>query len=492
MPPSQLPLPLGEEADAADFERPRPEERIYVNRSLRMDRIEVVGFDMDYTLAVYRQEAMDRRSIEATLPKLRALGYPPELLAADVRLDFGVRGLLVDRELGNVLKMDRYRYVKRAYHGYRELAVEERRAHYHKKRITAGGRFHFVDTLYALCEVALFASLVDAGERLGTKVDYDQLFKDIRSSVDASHQDGTILDDVLARPEHYVERDPELATALHKLRSSGKRLFLLTNSQPAYTDALMSFLLEGGVAGYSNWRRYFDAVVTAAKKPSFFDGDTPFEEWTDGKRTQAESLERGHTYVGGNLADFERMLGVGGEQVLYVGDHIYGDVLRAKKEGAWRTMMIVEELRHELAQVAASAELAARMEAIERQRERVVDEQRHLQHRGKKAQRRLDAAPDETARVEAEAELRRVRRELEAARRKLDALEVEYAALEESYDVPFHPFWGSIFRSGPEVSNFGDQIEEFACLYTTRAANLRHYSAAHFFQSPRERMPHEL
>jgi hypothetical protein len=29
--------------------------RIYVNRNLRLDKIEMVGFDMDYTLAIYNQ-----------------------------------------------------------------------------------------------------------------------------------------------------------------------------------------------------------------------------------------------------------------------------------------------------------------------------------------------------------------------------------------------------------------------------------------------------
>ena len=31
--------------------------RIYVNRDLRLDKIEMVGFDMDYTLALYHQDA---------------------------------------------------------------------------------------------------------------------------------------------------------------------------------------------------------------------------------------------------------------------------------------------------------------------------------------------------------------------------------------------------------------------------------------------------
>ena len=39
------------------------------------------------------------------------------------------------------------------------------------------------------------------------------------------------------------------------------------------------------------------------------------------------------------------MLGVSsGNQILYVGDHIYGDVMRSKKTLGWRTMLVVPEL----------------------------------------------------------------------------------------------------------------------------------------------------
>lgn len=489
-------LPFPDVADEGLPSSPPRRERIFINRSLRMDQVEAVGFDMDYTLAIYGQEAMDRQSIAATIPKLVARGYPASIADTEFRDGFAVRGLLVDRKLGNVLKMDRYRYVKRAYHGYRELTVDERREHYHKKRIAAaGGRYVFVDTLYALCEVAMYAGLIDSLERDGHVVDYERLWNDIRASVDASHQDGSILDHVLADLPRFIRKDPGLAPMLHKLRSSGKRLFLLTNSQPAYTDTLMRHLLEGELSAYPSWRRYFDAVVTAARKPGFFDGTAPFHEVLEGGRlVPATALERGRTYAGGNLADLERMLGLVGDRVLYVGDHIYGDVLRAKKEGAWRTVMIIQEMEDELAIVERLADDNAKLDQLERQRERIVDEMRVRQHALKKVQRRIDEDPERRApeRAELDAERLTLRRTLEKLRQRLDAVEDAYAELEVRLEGAFHPIWGSIFRTGTELSGFGDQVEEFACLYTSRASNLRHYSAAHYFQSSRERMPHEL
>lgn len=37
-----------------------------------------------------------------------------------------------------------------------------------------------------------------------------------------------------------------------------------------------------------------------------------------------------------------------GKDVLYVGDHIFGDILRSKKEHGWRTFLVVPEMSQEL------------------------------------------------------------------------------------------------------------------------------------------------
>jgi len=76
-------------------------------------------------------------------------------------------------------------------------------------------------------------------------------------------------------------------------------------------------------------------------------------------------------------------------------------------------------------------------------------------------------------------------------RDQLKELNAERTALHDVLDEAFHPFWGSVFKAGNEVSSFGNQIEQYAGLYTARATNLTQYSPMHYFQSPRHRMPHE-
>ena len=64
--------------------------------------------------------------------------------------------------------------------------------------------------------------------------------------------------------------------------------------------------------------------------------------------------------------------------------------------------------------------------------------------------------------------------------------------LEDKVERAYHAYWGSLFKAGPEVSSLGDQIEQYACLYTDRVSNLVHYPPGHYFRGPRDRMPHEL
>ena len=454
---------------------------------MRLEDIDWVGFDMDYTLAVYHQHEMDRLSIEATIDKLIGRGYPETLRAMEYRTDFPIRGLLVDRELGNVLKIDRYKYAKVAYHGMRMLTRDERRAAYHRRRLDpASERFHWVDTLYALPEVTVYAAAVELLDRELEKPDYAMLFNDVRECIDASHQDGSILDRILEEPARYVWRDPKLGATLHQLRSSGKKLFLLTNSHPPYTDAMMRFLLEGesdapSRSKYSSWRKYFDIVGMAARKPRFFTHRDPVQRHPLG-------------LVGGHIDALQELLDTTPDRVLYVGDHIYGDVLRAKKHTAWRTMMIIQEMNDELDAHQDVDVSLQRLDLLDEQRALLIDDLRDLKraHKELLKQNGHGSNGSNGSAVAAEAERARQRRAIDRLRARIKATEAEYELLEQSVSARFHPYWGSLFKAGPETSSFGHQVETYAGLYTSRVSNLLHYSPAHYFQSPRDRMPHEM
>ncbi|MDY7104559.1 MAG: HAD-IG family 5'-nucleotidase [Actinomycetota bacterium] len=475
---------------------PARRSRVFCSRSLRMDQVAVVGFDMDYTLAVYHQPEMDQLSVRLTRQRMVERGWPEWFADLPDLADYPIRGLLVDTRYGNVLKMDRHRYVKRAYHGTRELSRDERRALYETRRLRPGNRrYHWVDTLYALAEVSVYAAAVDEYERRGIEVDHEELFRDVRASIDEAHGSGEVFRTLASDFDRYVVRDPRLGATLHRLRSSGKRLFLLTNSGPEATDALMTHLLDGALDQYPSWRRYFDVIVTSARKPLWFTGREPFLGESDDGWAPVSSFRRGRLYQGGNIAEFESVLGARGDEILYVGDHIYGDVLRANVQSGWRTCMIIQEMVTELAALSAHGD---ELDAIER-----LDEELAACHDELRLQRAVldgeisgvaqlhldwdgpDASPEELDRrqrhVVVEGLLGRIR-----------SLEERREELEERVASAYHPWWGSLFWAGSELSSFGAQVEQYAWLYTDRVSNLAGYSPLHYFRSPRGRMVHEL
>jgi HAD superfamily 5'-nucleotidase-like hydrolase len=497
MTPVQLSLPIDEflaRAPSPGIPRPR---RIFCNRNLRMNNIAWVGFDMDYTLAIYNQQEMDELSIQATIAKLAQRGYPEFVKTIPYSTAFPVRGLLIDKRFGHILKMNRYKFVTKGYHGFRELAKDELRALYHAKKIRpATPRYHWIDTLYALSEASVYAALVEAMEKRGLHIDYAKAFSDIRECIDEAHRDGTILEAVAADFPKFVNKDPELALTLHKLRSSGKKLFVLTNSRWSYTDKMMTYLLGGAMAEYPHWRNYFDVVVVAATKPAFFQERRPLMERDGEKLVPAEfPLERGKIYEGGNLVDLERGLDAAGDQVLYVGDHIYGDILRSKKESAWRTAMIIQELEGEVAAHDSCGEDFFRAEQLEEARDRLEDELRFYQARFKDLSRKIDHAhhkPNGFDVTEAEAERLRIKRAIDRVRARLRMVDGELNAIERRIDQRFHPFWGPLLKEENEESSFGSQVEEYACLYTSRVSNFLAYSPQQYFRSPRDEMAHEI
>jgi 5'-nucleotidase len=482
------------ETPHAGREVPRARE-IFVNRNLRMDKIELVGFDMDYTLAMYHLKRLEELAFGMTLARMiSALGYPAQLGAIRYDPAFVIRGLVMDKLHGNIFKMDRHNHVGRCYHGRRPLPHEELRRLYRDEKVhLSSPRFAWIDTHFALPEACLFAEIIELLEGSGQRVDYTKLWEDIRESIDTVHRDGTLKAEVKKDLPRYLLKDPELGPALHKLRSGGKKLFVLTNSLWDYTDAVMSYVLDDVLPEYPSWRNYFDAVITGAAKPAFFSDRRPLHALApDGSRAgEATSIERGRWYEGGDLPTLERLIGIGGDRILYVGDHIYGDILRSKKSSLWRTCMVVEELERELAWLEKNQDALAELARLEEVRVRVEDEIAVHRAALNALDRRIERAPDPVARARLAETRRRDKAELEVLRRARRDADERVHELERKLEEEFNAYWGLTFKEGHENSRFGEQVEDYACVYTSRASNFVFYSPIQYFRSPRAAMPHE-
>ncbi len=494
---SQLGQLLGETTTEIDVPR---KNRVFCNRNLRMDTIEMIGFDMDYTLALYHQDKLEQLSIELTMRKLiEKHGYPEEIRQLTYDPKWAIRGVMVDRKLGNVFKLDRHSHVGRCYHGFRELSHEERKAIYrNEKPNLSDDRWEWIDTLFGLPEAVMFTTMVNwADKRTGT-VDYDKLFGDIRTAIDEAHRDDTLKSVIKADLPSYIVKDPLLGETLHKFRSSGKKLFLLTNSLYDYTTVVMGYLLDGERKAYPSWRNYFDIVIVGGAKPAFFNELRPFVQ-VDQQTMQPidngeiKHLSRDKIYQGGNVVAFEQMTGVKGEQVLYIGDHIYGDILRLRKQHMWRTAMVLQELERE---ISVSDRLEAQiqdLELLDRRHRNLESEIDYQTLRLKKIQRLLDdesIAPQFRARLEEERRLARA--SVDSLRDRAGLMDAEVDSLEARIDRAYNSHWGSCLREGNENSRFGEQVNDYADLYTSRVSNFGPYSPLRYFRAPRRPMPHEV
>jgi HAD superfamily 5'-nucleotidase-like hydrolase len=479
------------------------ENRIYVNRNLRLDRIEMVGFDMDYTLALYNQAKIEELSMRATLHKLvTTKGYPDEIrtLAYDPML--AIRGLVVDRMHGNIFKPDRYGFPGRARHGLTTIDRAKMAELYQRERMRLSNRrYAWIDSLFALPEAVLYGCLVDYFDRTERpdRPTYEPLWEHIRECIDLAHRDGSIKAIVSEQLAEYVIRDPGLAETLHKFRSSGKRLFLLTNSAWDYTSQVMSYLLDGALtayrSSYPSWRSYFDVIVVSAGKPEFFTEEHPFVELdaADGQpmprgRALDGPFARGRIYSGGNIREFQERARASGDKVLFVGDHIYGDMLRSRKSSNWRTAMILQELEHEVTTYDRLRVPLARLDQLDGQLIHLDSEINERQTAMRSLQKLDPAAP---AGDQLPAAKRTVKEAIEKLRTELRAATAQHRTVEAEIDYAFNPHWGPLFREGYEVSKFGEQVEAYACVYTSRVSNFRFYSPMQYFRGPRDRMPHE-
>jgi hypothetical protein len=181
-------------------------KQIFCNRSLNMKSIVAVGFDMDYTLAQYRAETFETLAYTGTIKKLvYDLGYPTELLDWKFDWRYMVRGLVLDKKRGNILKMDRHKYVKVAYHGFKQLSREDRASTYGNglsRESFDEPDYALIDTLLSLAEAYLFAQLVELKDAYPERVlsNYSQMYNDVRAAVDLCHRDGTLKEAVASDP----------------------------------------------------------------------------------------------------------------------------------------------------------------------------------------------------------------------------------------------------------------------------------------------------
>ncbi|MRG92515.1 HAD-IG family 5'-nucleotidase [Polyangium spumosum] len=468
--------------------KPPRERGIFCNRTMNMRSIKAIGYDMDYTLIHYQVKEWERLAYEHLRTRLLARGYPVEGLFFEPELV--IRGLIIDTELGNLLKVNRFGYVKRAMHGTTLLDFEPMREAYARTIIDlAEPRYVFLNTLFSLSEACMYAQLVelaDAG-RMPAGTGYEQLYRLVKSGLDEAHMEGRMKAEIIADPDRFVVLDPEAPLALLDQQRAGKKLLLITNSEWGYTDAMMRYAFEPFLPGGMRWRDLFDVVIVQARKPDFFMQKSPLFEVVseDGLlRPWIGPLKEGGSYLGGDATQVERALGISGDEILYVGDHIWGDVRVSKSVLRWRTALILWELEEEVRAAYASRVDEARLVALMEEKEALElasCQLRLLAQRHKEAYALPEDAPscDE------------VLARLSAIKTAIVELDERIVPLAKAAAEVSNPRWGLLLRTGNDKSHLARQIERSADIYTSRVSNFLRYTPYSYFRSRRGSLPHD-
>lgn len=483
--PSLLPVPRFTQA-AEEVLLPHA-RKVFALRNIHFRDIKALGFDMDYTLSHYRSPEIDDLAFKkASRLLVRERDYPEWLLEQRFDPLFAIRGLVLDGTRGNLLKLSSERLVVRACHGSRAMGRDQIEAAYGPRRVASSAKgFRSIDTLFEIPESYLYALLVDgldAGIIQGR--DYLQLFQDVRWAIDTAHRNGDMKAEILAHKDFFILKDPELPAALDRWKRAGKKLFVVSNSEWSFTNGVLSFMLDGQDPAHPGWEDYFDLVVTSSRKPVFFEEPQP-----------AVPTE-GHpkAFTGGNANWLEQQIQAFGDEIMYVGDHIYGDILRSKKNVSWRTLLLIPELGAALQRLEEHAEDLQdylRSETLRRHDVQRISFLEDRLNRNREHRHLLAARLSPEALHALDHEAAQVKEELESTRVRSLAQEEFVANLDRRLESAFNERWGSIFRDGYQQTRFADQIQQYACAYTGRISNLYFLDPTVALYAPVPTLPHE-
>ncbi|TKR72562.1 hypothetical protein L596_019988 [Steinernema carpocapsae] len=466
--------PKSDEKSSNAYKRD-PSQRVFVGRSLRLNKIKFFGFDMDYTLAYYKSPDYETMLFNRLVERMIAKGYPEDLKKFTYDSSFPVRGLWFDQLYGNLLKVDSFGNILVGVHGFRFMKAHEIEEFYPNKFLHhIQGRVIILNTLFHLSEMHLLAALVHyfdsnshykpTANKTGVHsgdvfMSYKSIAQDLQSAVDAVHNDGQMKQYVLENVEKYVVKDERIKAMLPMLRKNGSQTFLLTNSEYYYTNGIMTYLIG------PDWTSYFDLTVVDAKKPLWFAEGTVFRQ-VDVKTGSLKigihkgPLKKGQVYSGGSCDAFRELVKARGKDVLYIGDHIFGDVLRSKKTRGWRTFLVVPELEHELTVWTERHQLFEQLSAVDKTLGKLY--------------KNLDGASDQSCQVKP-----MIDDGVKVIRKLTHEMDQAYGRL------------GSLFRSGSRTTFFASQVERYADLYASSCYNLIYYPVFYFFRAPMMLMPHE-
>lgn len=344
------------------------DKAVVLERSyLSLEDYDCIGFDLDHTLCRYNIGPMIRFEYELLAAFLvEKRGYDPSIKQKtfDSESDFVCKGLTLDIEKGNLLRLGKEGIILAASHGTRKMNdIEIERAygrgrkrhiacdyatHLQKHGPLGMGEFglvlHSFMDYFDYPTILLCGRIVDVLDQInnhGRPMDEYCFWPDVLDGLKEMFtrtqfavDQGGYFPEIKAHPERFIlKRRPKFRDWLKMLRENGKFLYVITGSNVDFASHVASYALG------EDWKDLFDIVIFFARKPSFFIDRRPFWKLNGEKEvdpfTGWDELDTKHFYSQGNWHDLNEFFEYATEwepsASLYFGDNILQDILAPNK-----------------------------------------------------------------------------------------------------------------------------------------------------------------
>lgn len=445
-------------------------QAVFTNSELSLKRIDVYGFDFDYTLVHYTHE-VHRLIYNLVRDRLvHKLNYPADIMSLSFDPSFAIRGLHCDMRNGFLMKIDAYNHIQLSsvFRGHSPVSADTVLEHYRGTHVP----MHVTDQLptsshwrltqfldlFSIPDCTLYANIIEYFISKSISFDPHLLFEDVQNTVMEVHHSGTIHSEIAKDLERYTHRRPRLPELLNRLKAAGKKLFLITNSPYWFVNKGMCHVVQS-----VDWRDLFDVIVVDARKPTFYtDDQRPFRSLNGDSMTptwnRVESLETGRVYSQGNVNSFTEMTGWSGAGVLYFGDHVFSDLADPILQHGWKTGAIIPELEKEIS-TANSAKFKRKLADVLALEKLLLRKQDFY---------------DDPALVE-----------------RMEEYKLERNNARTFLKDAHNPRFGSVFRTEKSPTYFNRRLATFSNLYMSSLENLMDYSLDYTFFPRRAALPHE-
>lgn len=254
----------------------------------------------------------------------------------------------------------------------------------------------------------------------------------------------------------------------------------------SYVEPILTFSFDPFLPNSIKWRDLFDIIIVGARKPEFFTFPMPVFEVVNDEgflREHRGPLTPGHIYLGANARLVEQSLGLAGDEIMYVGDHIFTDVNISKNISRWRTALVVRELEDEIEAVDGFAPEQAKLIALMEAKERL--ESQYCSIRLAAQRIRQGYGPRENV------EIRDLHRQMSELHSSIVDIDSRLAPIAQASAQLLNKNWGLLMRTGIDKSHLARQIERYADIYTARVSNFLHVTPSAFLRSSRGSLPHD-